>query len=641
MNRLGFVAVLIFWMVCQGWAAPAAGPKLDPVTLALRGPHRFVYAGYYAAIAKGYYRDAGLEVRLREPRKAEDSSDLVLRGEAQFGVGGSDILILRRGGKQLVPIAVIFQHSQSIILARSGNQNRPVNTVQDLARKVVMIDPSSADLWAYLKAEGIDKHSLNAMQPTHDVDELVHGRITAMGASILEEPFFLQKEKIEHMAFSPRAAGIDFYGDNLFTTETELNSNPIRTRAFRTASLKGWEYALSHPEEIVQLILDKYSTTRSREQLNFEAARIPQLITAGVVELGHMEPGRWRHIVDIYADYDLVPRSMKLGGAFTEPLPNYRYLRFWRVLGKLSGAAAGAALLLYGYSQIRRRRGVREAEKRRMEQAVRNAERDADAAKHGRERLIEFLALEVEAPLGGIAGAAVSSSPEGREARDSADKRTEHLLRTISQSLEFARLEMGAAEFQNTAITVRPFLEDICGEFQASASAKGLELKRHVAADVPEGMIGDPARLRQTLRTLVRNAIKATTQGLVEITVMVGPRNQGPNGGASRRSFYFKVRDTGQGLTPEAQKAIFLPYSAPNSGKRQPGVGFGLAIARRTAQLLGGDIRVESRPAKGASFSVEIVAEETAVSEPPQTGALLPAVAAAAKPTVNDAALVG
>ena len=91
------------------------------------------------------------------------------------------------------------------------------------------------------------------------------------------EPYYLDQAGFVYHTYTPRSAGIDFYGDNLFTTEQELRDHPAQVKAFRAASLRGWQYAMAHPEEIADLILSKYSRQHPREFYLFEAKRMASL----------------------------------------------------------------------------------------------------------------------------------------------------------------------------------------------------------------------------------------------------------------------------------------------------------------------------------------------------------------------------
>ena len=102
-----------------------------------------------------------------------------------------------------------------------------------------------------------------------------------MVAYSTNEPFILDRLGAPYQTFSPRAHGIDFYGDSICTSAQQVKEHPERVRAFTVASLKGWQYALSHKEEIVDLILRRYSQQKSRDALLFEAIRDGSACSAG------------------------------------------------------------------------------------------------------------------------------------------------------------------------------------------------------------------------------------------------------------------------------------------------------------------------------------------------------------------------
>jgi signal transduction histidine kinase len=128
--------------------------------------------------------------------------------------------------------------------------------------------------------------------------------------------------------------------------------------------------------------------------------------------------------------------------------------------------------------------------------------------------------------------------------------------------------------------------------------AKGLELRAHVAPAVPAVLLGDPTRLRQMLLNLVGNAIKFTEQGAVEIGIaVVEERGEGV-------LLRITVRDMGIGIAPEVQATLFAPFVQADASttRRYGGTGLGLAIVKRLAELMGGQIGVESTPGAGSTF---------------------------------------
>jgi diguanylate cyclase (GGDEF)-like protein/PAS domain S-box-containing protein len=290
---------------------PTFAQALDTVTLQLKWSHAFQFAGYYAAKEKGYYRESGLDVEIREAYPGDDPLKNVLDGKAQYGVGNSSLLLARNAGHPVVVLAALFQHSPVVLIAR------PQGTVQgihDLAGKRLMIEPQSDELLAYLKQEGIPLAGVDRVEHSFKPQDLIDGKVDAISAYITNEPYFLDNAGFAHHTYTPRSIGIDFYGDNLFTTEPELKAHPARVKAFREASLRGWQYAMAHPEEIADLILAKYSQQHPREFYLFEAKRMVPLFRTDLIEIGYMHPGRWHHIAETYADLGLLPSRFSIDG---------------------------------------------------------------------------------------------------------------------------------------------------------------------------------------------------------------------------------------------------------------------------------------------------------------------------------------
>lgn len=124
----------------------------------------------------------------------------------------------------------------------------------------------------------------------------------------------LERARVPYQMYTPRSAGIDFYGDNLFTSERELSAHPDRVEAFRAASLCGWQYAMANPETVIELIVTRHAPELSRDFLRFEARRMADLMRTDLVEIGYMAPGRWRHIADTYAELGLMQADFPLEG---------------------------------------------------------------------------------------------------------------------------------------------------------------------------------------------------------------------------------------------------------------------------------------------------------------------------------------
>lgn len=320
--RAGPLCTLLFalaWL-CSG-CLPAAHAQETrrahpvPISLQLNWKHQFQFAGYYAAIEQGYFRDAGFEVSLKELQQGVEPVDSVLSGGADFGVGASELVLRYAKGAPIAMVAAVMQHSPLVLLARGDT----VQTVHDLAGRKVELVPHETELYAYLRREGLSRARIQEVPSTFSVDSLISGRADAISAYSTDEPYALQQARFRYAIFSPRASGIDFYGDCLFTTAKLAQKSPQRVAAFRAAALRGWQYAMDNPEEIADLILAKYSQRHTRDHLLFEAAEIRRLMQPQLIELGHLNPGRWQHIASVYTEVGLLPEEYDLRGFIFDP----------------------------------------------------------------------------------------------------------------------------------------------------------------------------------------------------------------------------------------------------------------------------------------------------------------------------------
>jgi signal transduction histidine kinase len=597
----------------------AEAPPLDHVTLQLKWKHQFQFAGYYAAIAQGYYRDAGLNVSLVEADPAHDPTEEVLAGHADFGVGNSDLVVFRAKGKPVVVLAAIYQHSPLVLLVRAASG---VTDLQGLYNKRLMMIPSeSAEFLAYFKHEGIDPTKLDIRPHTFNIEDFISGNVDAMSAYSTDEPFHLKQRGFAFYTFIPRMGGIDFYGDCLFTTADEINLHPDRVRAFRDASLKGWDYALAHPEEIVDLILSKYNTqNKTREELLFEAQQTAELMHPGLIETGHINPGRWRSIADTYAEFGMVPRDFPLTGFIYDPNPQPDFTKLYWAIGIISVlalAALGWALPLYKLNGHLRQVIARE---RALQSELREAKEAAELAAAAKTHYLAVMSHEVRSPLTGLISLTEQMqgdnlSPEHQGLLAVIRRTGEDMLRLINGILEYSKIEAGHLELELAPLEIATFLDDIRMLFSASAREKGLTLELKLAPDLPVFLNTDAMRLRQILSNLLTNAIKFTESGGVTLEVSAQPEPVSGGNGPRRWHWRFSVHDTGLGIAQDQTAILFNPYAQAHSGiaRRFGGTGLGLAISHQLARLLGGKLTLaETVPGQGSNFLLELSAPEVA-----------------------------
>ena len=352
------------WLLLLACAFACHAEALEHVTVQLKWKHQFQFAGFYAAQDKGYYREAGLEVSLKEAQPGQDTVQSVADGQAQYGVGNSSLLLARARGLPVVVLADVYQNSAAALLVREDAEGR----IKPWPDSRIMLAPNNEELAALLyQRDGVRLKQLQLLPHTHNFDDLTAGRIDAMSVYLTDAPFALAHQNLRFRLLTPRSVGLDFYGDNLFTTEQELRAHPARALALRDATLRGWRYAMEHPGEIADLIRARYPERRSRESLMYEAQQIAPLLHMNLIELGHINPERWRAIASAYTQLEMLPPHFSLDGFLYQPAAPVPWLHY-------SVAVLAAALLMLGAVGTLYLRRLRQALS-----ALRNASADASA----------------------------------------------------------------------------------------------------------------------------------------------------------------------------------------------------------------------------------------------------------------------
>ena len=346
----GYRYIAFLLIICFSETVTAS----EKIVVQLKWVNQFQFAGYYAALEKGFYKEAGLDVILR-PNGYNGSFvspvDAVVSGDAQFGISNSGLVLDYLNGKPVVALAATLQHSAVswLVLEKSG-----IRSIHDMVNKRLMtVFPlsESLELLEPFRAEGIDPKKLHLTQTIFDLQPLIDGKIDAYDAYVTNEPFLLEQKGIPYRIIDPRTYGIDFYGDVLFTSQAELQNNPERVEAFRKASMDGWRYAMAHPDEIIDLIVNKYAPQKNREHLRFEARAMWNLMQPDIIEIGHMNPSRWLRIAEIMTEHNRIIDD-KILDSFIYTPDNYqqnllRYLQIATITSVIALLLAGIASWIY------------------------------------------------------------------------------------------------------------------------------------------------------------------------------------------------------------------------------------------------------------------------------------------------------
>lgn len=291
MLRCFIVVLFVFFCACA--------TALEPVTLQLKWVHQFQFAGYYVAKQKGFYRQVGLDVNIVPALKHQpDEQFKVLSGQAQFGVTHSGLLEQRMQGKPLVALASVFQSSPYCWMVRADSD---IYSPKDFQGKKIshLGRTEGAELVLILERAGIDVSQLPIYSGLSPLEDFKTGKFDALQVYVSNEPFKMAQQGVATRQICPKHYGINVYADILFTSEDVYKYRPDMVAKFRSASLKGWRYALANLDEALQ-ITKLYATEKHFEELANEADKLVPFIKAPGIPIGNMSLARWQWIAQLY-----------------------------------------------------------------------------------------------------------------------------------------------------------------------------------------------------------------------------------------------------------------------------------------------------------------------------------------------------
>jgi two-component system, sensor histidine kinase len=249
-----------------------------------------------------------------------------------------------------------------------------------------------------------------------------------------------------------------------------------------------------------------------------------------------------------------------------------------------------------------------------LEDRIRSRTEDLDKARQSAldasQAKSEFLANmshELRTPMNGLLGMLDVTldgnlGADQKDQLETAQRCAYSLLALLNDILDLSKIEAGKMALEKIPFRPRTVVDDCVKSYAARAAQKGVELRFEQDATVCGDVLGDPLRLRQIVANLISNAVKFTDRGWVCVRLTSAPRSDG------RLDIQLEVRDTGSGIAPDKLHAIFEKFTQADGSitRKYGGTGLGLAITRRLVEMHAGDVRVESQPGKGSTFTITV-----------------------------------
>jgi len=261
------------------------------VKLQLFWHHQFEFAGFYAAISQGYFDKYNIDVELVKFDPTLDTTDLVLTEKAQFGLAGTELIESYHQGKDVILLASYFKRSPLIIITQPE-----ITSLKQLTNNKV-----------FGRKQHLEQGSIREMLNLFDVEQTKINMAIKGDSIVLFEnqeiegiltyrtntPYILNQKNIEYRIYDPNQFGIASQDLNLFTTGKFAKENPEVVKNFTLAANEGWEYAVKHPNEIIELIKSDYNPQNlTTDALKFEANETIKLISPELFEVGSIQKNK-------------------------------------------------------------------------------------------------------------------------------------------------------------------------------------------------------------------------------------------------------------------------------------------------------------------------------------------------------------
>ena len=307
-------------VACTGLGT-ATPPALTPITLQLQWVTQAQFAGYYVALDKGWYKDEGIDLTIIPGGPDQIPVDLIASGTRDFATTLlADLAVAIQDGKPVIGIAQIQQKNGLLLITR---KSAGIQTPKDFKNKKVGVWFGSweAQFNALVVQQGITKNDFSLINQGYSMDAFIKGDLDVASAMVYNEYHVVLESGIkpEELNIIDYATyGLDFPGDTLFTSNEIAKQNPDLCLRMVRASLKGWQYAVEHPDEAAAIVLkyDKTGVQTSQHQLSM-MKEIAKLVQVEGRQLGRSDAATLQRTIDTLLQYGVLKTAMQAKDVMT------------------------------------------------------------------------------------------------------------------------------------------------------------------------------------------------------------------------------------------------------------------------------------------------------------------------------------
>lgn len=323
MKLLRLIATLTFLSAmtltaCNNGNSP---PPPDRMTIQLSGPHSVEFSGYHVANWEGFYSDEGLDVYLSPGNEDVDPITQVLEGQADFGLTSAMSFILARNqGDKLVAVAALYRRSPLALMALSSSG---IATPADLRKKKIGILSGKSDAFAIfqlmdmVEQMGIDRQSvLITSVENSGLESLTSGEADAVLCWVTKEVAEARVKGQDVNVIMLGDYGVQDYPNLLFTKEQTVKEKPELVERVVRATLKGYQYAVEHPEKATQITLF-YDNALNKDLQTYSMKTQVPLINTGDAPIGQMDDWIWRDAQDVLVRQSIMGQPLDLDTLYT------------------------------------------------------------------------------------------------------------------------------------------------------------------------------------------------------------------------------------------------------------------------------------------------------------------------------------